>query len=244
MMPDIKPLLLSNRIQNLLREPFYTFQVNDFLPIDVYQSLWSSFPDNSWCIGENEGNTKRSLSSKRHSDLFQEFCATYPDWQALCALFSSHTFVDNAIQLFREALFQSYGKISQSLSVQFEFSRMPRDSFLEPHTDLPYKMITLLLYFPEPEWQDSYGGHTEFYRSKDPAMASNWWNRIVPFDQVEVFRRAHFIPNQLIGFIKSDNSLHGVPPITCPVEMNRKSLNVHIIDLNSLAERLTKNTLS
>ena len=112
--------------------------------------------------------------------------------------------------------------------MQFEFSRLERGSFVPPHTDDPKKLISLLLYFPDPKWQENYGGGTEFYRTKKRAMDNNWANREVQFKDLNPFFRAQFAPNRLVGFLKSNNSYHGVQPITCPEGMARNSLNINV----------------
>ena len=100
---------------------------------------------------------------------------------------------------------------------------------MEPHTDSVTKFVSLLLYFPDPEWNDSFGGGTEFYRPLKTADNENWGNRRVPFGDLESFRLAQYTPNRLIGFVKSKNSYHAVRPLTCPEHMYRNSLNINIL---------------
>lgn len=82
--------------------------------------------------------------------------------------------------------------LQQRVEMQFEFSRLERGSYIPPHTDDPKKLISLLLYFPDPNWQACYGGGTEFYRAKNPATEDNWDNRMVPFEDLVPFFKAPF----------------------------------------------------
>lgn len=112
--------------------------------------------------------------------------------------------------------------------MQFEFSRLRRGSFVPPHTDDQKKLVSLLLYFPDPKWQENYGGDTEFYRAKNLTARNNWNNQRVSFEDLIPFSRAPFVANRLVAFVKSKNSYHGVQPITCPDGMARDSLNINV----------------
>jgi hypothetical protein len=87
----------------------------------------------------------------------------------------------------------------------------------------------LLLYFRDPDWLDSYGGATEFYSPLDPQRAREWapTDRI-PFEQFKLIGAAGFARNRLSGFVRSDRSFHGVPPIQCPAGMARRALLINI----------------
>lgn len=118
-----------------------------------------------------------------------------------------------------------------------------RGGFLEPHTDSATKFASLLLYFPDPEWNDSFDGGTEFYRPLKTAGNENWGNRRVPFDDLESFKLSRYRPNRLIGFAKSKNSYHAVRPLACPGHMCRNSLNINILGYKDyVPSRLTRYT--
>ena len=135
------------------------------------------------------------------------------------------------------------GVLSQRVKTIFEFSKLETGAIVKPHTDKPDKLVSLILYFPDPRWNDSYGGSTEFYRSNRTSLENNWKNKTIPFDEVFAFTAASFKPNTLVGFLKTKNSYHGVRPINCPQGIARHSFQINIITNNSLsrfAERIRR----
>lgn len=244
-------LLLSQRVHDITYDPFCLFQVNDYLPQDAYEALLGSFPNEEWFVKKEPEGDKRYFSTSRTPELFEDFCRRQPIWRELFDLFSSQVLLSDLNALVRQGLFQSRGQpglrpwrdaatvnlglraiVRQPVTpvkVIFEFSRLERGSNVPPHTDDVRKLLSLLLYFPDPKWKDSYEGGTDFYRPKNPAMENNWHNRKVAFEDLIPFTTVPFVPNRLVGLLKSKNSYHGVRPIPCPEGMVRNSLNITVI---------------
>jgi hypothetical protein len=122
------------------------------------------------------------------------------------------------------------------VKVQFEFSRLTGEGVVPPHTDAANKILTLLYYFTDSNWQNSFGGGTEFYKPKYFIDNWNWENDIRPFEKLNSFWAVPFTANQLAGFVKSRNSYHAVRPMKIPEGIERKSLNIQFIDLNPAEE--------
>ena len=84
---------------------------------------------------------------------------------------------------------------------------------LGPHTDSPRKVVTMLFYLP-PDTSQAHLG-TSIYIPNDPAFRCPGG----PHHPREPFSRLHtnrFLPNSLFAFFKTDNSFHGVEPVTDP----------------------------
>ena len=82
---------------------------------------------------------------------------------------------------------------------------------LGPHSDTPKKVITMLFYLPRDMSQSHLG--TSIYVPKDPGFRDPGG----PHHPREDFDRlwtAPFLPNSLFVFFKTDNSFHGVEPVT------------------------------
>jgi hypothetical protein len=243
---DTDALLLSNRTKDVSYHPFCHFQVEDYLPSKMYQSLLESFPEQRWFSETIEGDKNR-LHSLYSAGIVRELCRQYPVWRDFMDFLSSQVFLNDLYQFVRGGLIKSRGLLNsrpwceaaiyhpfmpivkQPVQMQFEFSRLPRGSFVPPHTDAPDKLVSLLLYFPDPEWRENYGGNTDFYRPKRSDLEYNWDNRRVPVEELVPFHSSPFTPNRLVGFLKSRNSYHGVLPITCPDGMARNSLNINVL---------------
>ncbi len=84
---------------------------------------------------------------------------------------------------------------------------------LGPHTDTPAKVITVLFYLPKDESQAHLG--TSIYMPKDRAWRcpGGPHHGYAGFDRVATMP---FMPNSMFAFVKTDNSFHGVEPVTDP----------------------------
>ena len=111
----------------------------------------------------------------------------------------------------------------------YEFSLLGQGAYLEPHTDSPAKIVSLLLYFSSDDWQPAFGGTTDMCRPKDPRHERNWMNRNLDFGAVDIVFRSEFRPNRLCGFVKAANSFHGVPPVECGPNRMRLSFNFNVL---------------
>jgi hypothetical protein len=119
--------------------------------------------------------------------------------------------------------------------LQFEFSYLESECYIPPHTDVPAKLISLMIYFPDEGIEYPTGTGTEFYRGRNGAAAESVWKSEMLeddamrafFDKHEVFYTSHFTSNKLVGFVKTSNSWHGVRPLTLPPKATRRSLNIN-----------------
>jgi len=101
--------------------------------------------------------------------------------------------------------------LAPRLRSRFEFSVLKADGGeVEPHTDTPKKMITLVVsMIKDGEWNSALGG-LDVNRARDARYSFNWNNRKVPWESVEVLETIPFVPNQCMMFVKTFNSLHSV----------------------------------
>jgi len=251
-----KPLTIPTEGATIGNDPVFYCQVDNFLPADQYKKLCDSFPGEEWFEDIIEGNKKR-INSRRSRAIFEKFCATHPEWQQLFDQLNAKPFVESLYQLLKEPLRTIRGPIGgrawrldsgadndaeqgpDALSaadrlkrravMNFEFSRLETGSNVPPHTDAPEKLATLILYFATPEWREEWGGGTLFYVPKDKALMRNWHNRRVPFDEATPVLNNEFVPNRLFIFTKSEDSLHGLPDISCPPDIARNSVNINLL---------------
>ena len=111
----------------------------------------------------------------------------------------------------------------------FQFSKLSRDAIVEPHSDAPRKLFTMLLYFRDTEWRDDWGGATEYYEPIDPDRAKTWapTDRI-SFEEFKSVGSTGFAGNRLAGFVRAPNSFHGVQPVSCPADLARKAFMINV----------------
>lgn len=246
---DERSLLLSKRLEKRVTDPFCFFSVDDYLPSDFYESLLASFPEDSRYTYNPEG--KLGFRSSEDPDAVEHFAAAHPEWKQLVDFFGSDAFVYDARETLSGALVDARGlsgrrrwyncthreipnnwlryQLQEPVRTTYQFSLLPRGAAVAPHADAPRKLVSLLLYFRDPDWEGAWGGGTEFYAPLDSAKARRWGPTArIPFEEFEVLDTTEFRANRLAGFVRSANSYHGVRPLACPDGMARKALLINI----------------
>lgn len=82
---------------------------------------------------------------------------------------------------------------------------------LGPHSDAPAKVITVLFYLAADERRPHLG--TSIYAPRDPSFRCPGGPHH-PFDRFERIVTMPYLPNTMFAFFKTDDSFHGVEPIT------------------------------
>jgi hypothetical protein len=246
---DPQQLLLSRRLAEIRTDPFCFFQVDDYLPADLYRALFESYPDDSNYRFNSEG--KMGFRSSEDPEAIDAYCDAHPEWRRLIDFFGSDGFLTDLRATFANPLAEARGwaghrpwlnctnrkapdnplryQLQEPVKTTFQFSMLPRDAVVVPHSDAPRKLVSLLLYFRDPDWQDAWGGGTEFYVPLDPERARGWGaTDRIPFEQFKTIGSTGFIGNRLAGFVRCASSFHGVPPLACPPGRTRKALLINV----------------
>ena len=246
---DPEQLLLSRRLEHVTTDPFCFFHVDDYLPADLYQRLLESYPDESNYRFNTEG--KMGFRSSEDPEAISRYCDAHPEWRQLVDFFGSDPFLADLRATFAGPLVQTRGwaghrrwldctnrptpenplryLLQEPVRTTFQFSMLPRDAAVVPHSDAPRKLVSLLLYFRDRDWQDAWGGGTEFYVPLDPERARGWGpTDRVPFEEFKTIGSTPFVGNRLAGFVRSACSYHGVPPLGCPPGRTRKALLINV----------------
>ena len=232
---DTESLFLSRRAAYRGDEPFLHGSVDDYLPDTIYRALKSSFPDEAILFNYD---VESNAADARQRDVF---LADNPGWKALLDFFGSGPFladVDRFVYPAERDRVKTWTPANQSkqneaatgvpVTVTFKLSSMGRGEWVQPHTDNPQKILSILLYFPDDDWQESYGGGTDVYEPKRALLKRNWHNIEAPFEWMRHRHTFSFAPNRLVFLLKTANSWHGVSPVICPPGMRRRTLLVTI----------------
>jgi hypothetical protein len=247
---DPERLLLSRRLARVTSDPFCFFSVDDYLPPDVFETLRATFPDESNYRSNTEG--KMGFRSSEDPDEVDRYCETHPRWRELIDFFGSDRFLADLRKTLAQPLADARSgwagrrpwfnctrreppriklryRLQEPVRTTFQFSMLPRDASVVPHSDAPRKLVSLMLYFAEPDWQDAWGGATEFYEPTDRERARAWGaTDRIPFDEFKTIGSTPFVANRLAGFVRCRHSYHGVSPLGCPPERSRKALLVNV----------------
>ena len=119
--------------------------------------------------------------------------------------------------------------LEEPVRTTFQISQLPAGAEVVPHSDAPRKLVSLMLYFRDDDWQDSSGGGTVFLEPLDPERAQQWSPTArIPFSELKEIGSCGFARNRLAGFVRSSNSYHGVRKIEGPPGSSRRALLINI----------------
>jgi len=207
--------------------PFPHFFVQDVFPADFYARLQTMLPDRDSTMrplaevrritdrsGEavSDAYRERYILKLRDEDLAALPPAQREFWGALRASMGiafGHMLIDK----FKSTIGARFsgkkvGFHDETLLVQDTVNYK-----LGPHSDSPRKVITLLFYLPPDESQRHLG--TSIYAPKARHFrcpGGPHYNR----EDFDLVWTMPFLPNSLFAFVKTDNSFHGVEPVTDP----------------------------
>jgi len=246
-----------------ISEPFCIFEIENFFDNKTYDNLEKEFPDVSifndkFKIGNkfflNNENIKffDYINKKEiYLNLYNEFNNPKifkkifkfikPELEKIEERKKNNKFILTKIKnKFLTKLLKFFlGIFNISLvKVGFEFSIVKNDCYIPLHTDKTSKLISLMIYFPNPDHnksKDEINWGTRFYKPKnieeknlelwkstfmDDTKAAKYLNSL------EKFYQSKFTKNKLVGFLKTKNSFHNIEKI---LEKNalRRSININ-----------------
>jgi hypothetical protein len=193
--------------------------VENVFPADYYQALRAHLPAGEAMTSLKElGRVSEGYpDTRRVLPLTPEGLGALPEssrdfWQEVAQWMLSGAFAHLLLGKFAESLRARVGNIEGK---QFYHEAMlvqdHTNFFLGPHTDQKAKAVSVLFYLPADAAQSHLG--TSLYVPKDGTFRcpGDKHYRFEPFQRVYTMRYA---PNTLVAFPKSDQSFHGVEPIT------------------------------
>lgn len=203
----------------ILAFPYPHFYIQDVFPKDFYDELQQNLPDPSLMIpieqtGRVKGYKERfvlEFGGKQFDALPEnkrEFWRDFAGWLcsgrfASLALNKFHPFIEHRFKNGPAPAFYNETMLVQDVT---KYS-------IGPHTDSPKKVITMLFYLPKDLSQSHLG--TSIYLPKDP-NATDHGGAHHKFANFQRLHTMPFVPNSLFVFFKTENSFHGVEPVTDP----------------------------
>lgn len=178
--------------------PFPHFQAFNVFPKSYYDTILNSLPPDS----SYTSNDASSYNGRRFADT-----SSFP--------LRDHLLSERFIRSAAAHFFPWFPKISGKVTTELRLIRDGRDYFIGPHTDAPWKLLSLLFYLPPDDTLSRHG--TSLYVPNDPSFRCPGG----PHHAFDLFQRIHtapFVPNSCLGFLKTDHSFHGVEPITIPCQ--------------------------
>ena len=208
---------ISQRIEN----PIFAYALDNFLEPAFYTELVRTFPGIENFKRIDVGN---KLTLNMHEfcvKQFQYVLATQPAWAEFAERIRHREFIDR---------FRALGDFGLVNAMKFEFSVLPGSGgFIHVHPDTPNKVSTIVIYMTDTEWPVEWGGGLKFYRHRIEPDRDFIGHKDTSFEEVDTIFHAPFSPNRAVGFVRTKNSLHGVPPLTNPLGTPRRSITINFM---------------
>lgn len=201
------------------QSPFFYYVMDDFMDWETYMALVRTFPPEY--LFQPMSGIGDKLSFNERTPGFKAALTERPVWSAFYDAVKADAF-PNA--------FRRLHDFDKTTSVKFEFSSLPgRGGYLHPHTDTAKKVSTLVLHITERGWPHSWGGGLSIYRHRTNPDGDHSKYEAVNGNELETVERVRFTPNRAVGFIRTNQSLHGVQPISSPDFLPRRSVTINFI---------------
>jgi hypothetical protein len=199
--------------------PYQHFYLRDVFPQDYYSELQRNLPDPAALMpieqsGRARGYPERSimmLGGEKPAGVSE---TQFQFWQRLAQWIFAGRLGNLVIGKFGpvvDARMQDAGdvEIIDELMLVHDRTRYS----LGPHTDSPAKVISLLFYLPADERRAQLG--TSIYVPKERGFTCPGGTHY-PFERFDRVATMPFLPNSLFGFVRTNNSFHGVEPLVEP----------------------------
>lgn len=220
------PEVLKHLVQRLRESPLESvpypyFHIKDIFPWKFYSRLIGSLPDLTH-FSSSKYYPKRfvlDLTPKKLVKLPFDECLF---WSSVRQILECEECKTAVLEKFQPQLQERFGTscLNSKFSLSLQLVRDQSNYFIGPHTDRFPKAVTLLFYLAKSKKQSHLG--TSIYTPKVKGFTCDG-DLHHPFEKFDKVSTVPFLPNSVFGFVKTNNSFHGVEPIG-DVEEERVSL--------------------
>lgn len=246
--------LNSESISIIQKKPYVIFKIDNFLDENLYNEIEKSYP-----VLEKESKDKnfnynqvnkydkiqkfnRLLENNQYLKEFDEYIESQSFFNFLAKNFylSSALSQNNFFRKLRylRPIKKNVGKknfldfLTSKVSIKYDYTTIFNNGYKRPHVDSIRKYISLLLYFPSSEHNDSEYG-TSFWLSKSKNFSNTHLLNDKIFkhfkDNNKLIYKTPFKKNCLYGFIRNDLSWHSVEPVNISENYMRRCITINLI---------------
>ncbi len=198
-------------------EPFPHAFIRDFFPQAFFQAMRANLPaDEALDPTDRRRSNNPHAVNRRKFALDEAHLATLDPgrrrfWSTVLPWLGGAEFARMVLARFAGGLAARYGDRPLDLVSRVEINVDRENYAIQPHTDSPKKVLSMLFYLPADDARADLG--TSIYAPKDSTFRSETTIQYPfrLFDAVEAFP---YVPNSCLAFLKTDNSFHGRPLVT------------------------------
>ncbi len=199
---------------SVYREPFPYFHIENFFPDDFYAELLKRKLQPNQLTPISDTGRAMNVQSRDVMPICEESLASLPDeqhamWQFVQTIMSSNEFLFSAIKVFGNQL-KALGRTQLNVYPEVLIMQDTKGYGITPHTDRPHRLMSIMVYLP----QDSSHSHlgTSVYVPKEREFRCTKglnYSR----EYFDIVNTVPYVPNSAFGFLRTDNSFHGVDTI-------------------------------
>jgi hypothetical protein len=182
--------------------PFPHFQAFDVFPSEYYDTLRTSLPGDD----DYKSSAVRNYQGRRFGN---------PLGTPGLGCFVEPWFARSVIHCFSLPAKRRFGDQNVAIATDLRLVRDGRAYFIGPHTDAPWKLVSLLFYLPPDDSLRPYGTSLYVPVEHERTCVGGPHHEFCDFIRVATMP---FVPNSCVGFWKTDASFHGVEPIDADVQ--------------------------
>ena len=202
----------------ILGFPYPHLYIPDIFPKDFYQAIQQSMPDPSAMIPIEQARPVKGYKERYVLEMSERHITTLPQekqpfWKEFSDWLLAGTFMQLVLGKFAPYIEQRFASTPMDFRNESLLVEDVTKYSLGPHTDAPKKVVTMLFYLPKDESQSHLG--TSIYVPRDPGFRCPGGPHY-GFDKFVRLTTMPFMPNSLFCFVKTDNSFHGVEPVSDP----------------------------
>ena len=203
--------------------------IDNFLDENLYDDLIKNFPNFSALekINKNNFTLNSGNEDTNENQLFNEKMNLNPIWKDFINDLNSNDFFNELKRIYK-LKFLYFDKEKNNFKRYFRFKFLTRTFNLfnkvhfeftfncksagdgKPHTDVPKKIISIVLFMLDINWVNEFGGSVLILKPKKLSNENNWDNRSIDFDECYILKKIDYIKNRLYAFKKSKNSYHAI----------------------------------
>jgi hypothetical protein len=196
--------------------PYHHFFVDRLFPEDYYAQMMEMKPTEDEIVSiASTGRTTKGDYADRFVMHLQDGLANIKSdekrkfWDQHRQWFCSQELMITLIKRFHTQLADA-GVRNLNVFPEAMFMRDKKGYSIGPHTDSPRRLITMMLYLPSDTDHSHLGTSVYVPEGDDRRCQGNMHHK---FDGFKNIYTAPYVPNSVFGFLKSDNSFHGVEPM-------------------------------
>ena len=225
----------KKKIGNILyKDRFNIIEIDNLLDENLFKDLRNNFPNEKFFSDHNEF----AMTFDDENENFEQFINQNENWKNLIKQFQNKNFVEYLIKIFKinNVYYKNFWKKFiphfKKAKLSFRFNISKSGGFSLPHTDSSRKLVSLVLFFVDDQWNIDNGGQVHFYKTKYLENENNWRNERVDAKHLKVIKTIFPTSNKIYGFKKTKNSYHSVEIVKNVNNLSRKVFMINLIYSN------------